>query len=234
MKKPKTIVITGSNRGIGLQAAKDLAGDGHMIIMTSRDLEKGVEASKEVPGEPIVHQLDVTDPKSIKDFTKFVEEDVNRIDVLINNAGSVFDDMAATTNRPLDTSMEVLRKSFDLNFFGVYELTQSLLPFFDPEGRTDVINISSGMGSLTDMGGGAPAYRFSKAALNAFTVYLGNNMNSKNLFVNSVCPGWVRTDLGGPNASRDVKDSTQALRYIINEEPDHNSQFLRDKEIIDF
>ncbi len=234
MKKPKTIIITGANRGIGLQAARDLASDGHMIIMTSRDLKKGVEASKEVPGEPIVHQLDVTDSKSIKDFAKFIEEDVNRIDVLINNAGSVFDDMAATTNQPLDTSMEVLRKSFDLNFFGVYELTKSLLPFFDPEGRTDVINISSGMGSLTDMGGGVPAYRFSKAALNAFTVYLGNNMNSKNLFVNSVCPGWVRTDLGGPNASRDVKDSTQALRYIINEEPDHNSQFLRDKEIIDF
>jgi NAD(P)-dependent dehydrogenase (short-subunit alcohol dehydrogenase family) len=234
MKKPKTIIITGANRGIGLQAAKDLSQDGHLVIMTSRDLQKGVEASKSVSGEPIVHQLDVTDSESITDFVKFIEDDVTRIDVLINNAGSVFDDMSLKSDNPLTTSLETLKKTFDLNFFGVYELTQKLIPFFDNENRSDVINISSGMGSLTEMGSGAPAYRFSKTALNSLTVFLGNNLAFQNIHVNSVCPGWVRTDLGGPNASRDIEESTEAIKYIVNEEPDINSQFIRDRELIAF
>lgn len=235
MIREKTIVITGANRGIGFEAAKELAASGHTVILTARDETKGKAAADILEGDIIVHQLDVTDAQSIRRFAAFIESEPFNVDVLINNAGTSFDKHDEDTDNPLYTSVDKLRKTLEVNLIGAYALTQALFPYIARNLRADIINISSGMGALTDMGTGSPAYRISKAALNALTVYLhaGLSVNTQ-IHINAVCPGWVRTALGGPNAARGLEEGVQGILWIVNEEPELSGKFIRDRHIIDF
>lgn len=236
MVREKTIVVTGANRGIGFEAAKELAASGHTVILTARDEVKGKAAADILEGDIIVHQLDVTDEQSIRRFAAFVESEPFNVDVLINNAGTSFDkhDEDAAGN-PLYTSVDKLRKTLEVNLIGAYALTRALFPFITRDQRADIINVSSGMGALTDMGTGSPAYRISKAALNALTVFLNAELSvNTQIHINSVCPGWVRTALGGPNAARGLEEGVQGILWIVNEEPELSGKFIRDRRIIDF
>lgn len=236
MAREKTIIVTGANRGIGFEAVKQLAASGHAVVLTARDQAKGNAAADMLEGNIIVQQLDVTDGQSIHAFTDFVQSELMGIDVLINNAGSSFDRRSAqTAGNPLYTSAEMLRKTLELNLIGAYALTRELLPYITRDKRADIINVSSGMGALTDMGTGSPAYRISKAALNALTVFLHAELsNNTEIHVNSICPGWVRTALGGANASRSLEEGVQGILWIVNEEPEVSGKFIRDRQTIDF
>ncbi|HEX7027441.1 MAG TPA: SDR family NAD(P)-dependent oxidoreductase [Gammaproteobacteria bacterium] len=236
MFREKTIVVTGANRGIGFEAVKQLAASGHTVVLTARDEVKGKAAADILEGDVIVHQLDVTDERSIRRFTDFVQDELMAVDVLINNAGSSFDKRSEqTAGNPLYTSVEMLRKTLEVNLVGAYALTRELLPYITRENRADIINVSSGMGALTDMGTGSPAYRISKAALNALTVFLHAELSSNTqIHVNSICPGWVRTALGGANASRSLEEGVQGILWIVNEEPELSGKFIRDRSTIDF
>lgn len=236
MVREKTVVVTGANRGIGFEAAKELAASGHTVILTARDETKGKAAADILPGDIIVHQLDVTDERSIRRFADFVKSESIDIDVLINNAGTSFDHRnEQTAGNPLYTPAEMLRKTLEVNLIGAYALTRELFPYITRDERADIINISSGMGALTDMGTGSPAYRISKAALNALTVFLHAELSAATeIRVNSVCPGWVRTALGGPNASRSLEEGVQGILWIVNEEPELSGKFIRDRRTIDF
>lgn len=236
MIREKTIVITGANRGIGFEAAKELAASGHTVILTARDEAKGKAAADILEGDIIVHQLDVTDEQSIRRFAAFVESESFNVDVLLNNAGTSFDsrDEDASDN-PLYTPVDKLRKTLEVNLIGAYALTRALFPYIPRDQRADIINVSSGMGALSDMGTGSPAYRISKAALNALTVYLNAGLSIDTaIHVNSVCPGWVRTALGGPNAARSLEEGVQGILWIVNEEPELSGEFIRDRQVIDF
>ena len=230
----RTIVITGANRGIGLQAAKKLAAAGHKVILTGRDFAKVQAAAREVKGEVHPYELDVTQHDSIKAFVQKLAG--TQVDVLINNAGSIFDEfrMEPRPENPLNTSWDDFNKTMDLNLRGPYILTQALFPLFPQDRRVDIINMSSGLGSLSDMGAGVPAYRISKAGLNALTRLLQQELKDSHFFVNSVCPGWVRTDLGGPNATRSIDESTVGIEYLVNEVPDLRGKFIRDRNETEF
>lgn len=235
MVREKIVAITGANRGIGFEAAKELAASGHTVILTTRDETRGKAAADMLQGDIIVHQLDVTDEQSIQTFAAFIKNESIRVDVLINNAGASFDSRSEqTTGNPLYTSVDMLRKTLELNLIGAYALTRELFPYISRNRRADIINISSGMGALTDMGTGSPAYRISKAALNALTVFLHAELSATEIHVNSVCPGWVRTELGGPNASRSLEEGVQGILWIVNEEPELSGKFIRDRRTIDF
>lgn len=236
MIRTKTIVVTGANRGIGFEAAKELAASGHAVILTARDEVKGKAAADILRGNIIVHQLDVTDEQSIRGFADFIKGESINIDVLINNAGTSFDSRSEqTSGNPLYTPVDLLRKTLEVNLIGAYALTRELFPYITRNNRADIINISSGMGALTDMGTGSPAYRISKAALNALTVFLHAELSGgTEMRVNSVCPGWVRTALGGASASRSLEEGVQGILWIVNEEPELSGKFIRDRRTIDF
>jgi len=236
MFRKKTVLITGANRGIGYEAAKELAESGHRVILTARNEERGLKARDSIKGDVVFYPLDVTQHESVNQLVKFIEKDIGTIDVLINNAGSLFDPkrFEADSDNPLDTSVEILNQTLQLNLVGAYDVIQHVLPFMSKVKRTDIINVSSGMGALREMGVGTPAYRISKTALNALTKILTAELKKTNLHVNSICPGWVRTDLGGPDAIRSVEEGVVGILWIVNDEPELRGQFIRDKEFLEF
>ena len=176
-------LVTGGNRGIGLEVCRQLAERGHDVVMGSRDVERGRAAGLDVE----VRKLDVADPASIAALA------LDRCDVLVNNAAIHYD----TWQHAATADLAVVTEALEVNLLGAWRMTQALLPLLrrSPHGR--VVNVSSGAGSITTMsGGGAPAYCVSKAALNAMTRLLAADLRP--ILVNAVCPGWVATDMGGP------------------------------------
>jgi len=234
--RKKTVLVTGANRGIGYEAAKELAECGHRVILTARNEQRGLKARDSIKGDVIFYLLDVTQSESVKQLAKFIEKDIGTIDVLINNAGSLFDPkrFEANPDNPLDTSVEVLNKTLQLNLVGAYDVTKQVLPFMNKTLRADIINVSSGMGALREMGVGSPAYRISKTALNALTKILTAELKKTNIHINSICPGWVRTELGGIEADRSLEEGVMGIVWIVNDEPEFRGQFIRDKEFLEF
>jgi len=232
----KTILVTGANRGLGFEACKQLALDGHKIIMTGRDEAKLKQAAAKLSGNIIPLKMDVTADKEIENAAIWVKDHIGNIDVLINNAGSVFDTFpfGANCENPLSTGHNELRNTLELNLEGPYSVIKSFLPLLRKTQRTDIINVSSGMGSLHDMGTGAPAYRISKAALNALTIFLATELAATKIYVNSLCPGWCSTELGGQEAPRTPAEGIIGIRWIVNERPELRGKFIRDKAIISF
>ena len=189
-------VITGANRGIGRELARQLAAAGHTVILTARDRDQARLAAGELAsaGDVIAHQLDVTDPGSAASLAAFLQERWQRLDVLINNAAIHYD----TFQQAGSADLEIVREALETNLLGAWQLIQVLLPLLKASRHGRIVNVSSEAGSLTNMGGGIPAYRTSKAALNALTRMLAAELASDRILVNAVCPGWVATDMGGP------------------------------------
>jgi NAD(P)-dependent dehydrogenase (short-subunit alcohol dehydrogenase family) len=179
------VVITGGNRGIGLEVARQVGARGDTAILTARDLAKAQAAAEQVGARPA--QLDVSDADSVARFASEVVD----VDVLVNNAAIHYD----TWERATAPDFAVVREAFETNVVGAWRTTLALLPQLQQSAHPRIVNVSSGSGQLSDMGGGTPAYRISKVSLNALTRMLAAEL--PRFRVNSVCPGWVATDMGG-------------------------------------
>lgn len=199
----RVALVSGGNRGIGIEIVRQLAGKGITVILGSRNEEKGRAAAEGVEGDVVVRQLDVTDQESVDRLAGSIEEEFGRLDILVNNAGVANDRGERGVDIDLD---ERVRDSLEANLLGAWRLSQMAVPFMQRNRYGRIVNISSGLGALEDMGGGSPAYRVSKAGLNALTRIFSSELRGSGILVNSVDPGWVRTEMGGQSASRPVEE----------------------------
>lgn len=215
----KVAFITGGNRGIGLETARQLGKQGVKIVIGSRDLEKGKAVAEKLRAEGAdvdAIRFDITKPADYRESYNYFDKNFGKLDILINNAGISKETFGAPNNAST-VSKELLRETFETNFFGTIELTQVLLPLIkkSPEGR--IVNLSSILGSLTlhsdpespIYGAKTLAYNASKAALNAFTVHLAHELRDTKVKVNSAHPGWVKTDMGTDAAPMEIPDGAK-------------------------
>ena len=222
-------MVSGANRGIGREIVRQLAERGVTTILGSRDEEKGRVAAEGMDGNVRVRQLDATDEKGIAQLAYDIEEEFGRLDVLVNNAGISID----RGQHGVDADLDVVRESLEMNLFGAWRLCEVFVPLMQRNRYGRIVNVSSGMGALNDMGGGSPAYRVSKTSLNALTRILASELRGMGILVNSVCPGWVRTDMGGSGASRTVEEGADTPVWaatLPNNGP--NGCFFRDRRQI--
>ncbi|WP_267640182.1 SDR family NAD(P)-dependent oxidoreductase [Haloarchaeobius amylolyticus] len=219
-------LVTGANRGLGARIAADLADLGAVVYAGVRD------ADYEAPGDQRVVELDVTDEESIRAAVSCIEVEADRLDVLVNNAGIT----DPSGNTLVDDSVDDVDAVLQTNLRGPMLLAKFALPLLlrRPGGR--VVNLSSGMGALgEEMTGGAPAYRVSKTGLNGLTAYLHGEYRDDGLLANSVCPGWVRTDMGGESAPRSVAAGADTPVWLSRFAPDApGGRFWRDREVVDW
>lgn len=203
----KLALITGGNRGLGYETARLLGERGFQVILGSRDAENGTVAANQLVRIGIDAsslQLDVTEVRSLKAAAAEVGERFGNLDLLVNNAG-VLPEATEPSNGPVD--LPLFRTTFETNLFGVVATTHEFLPLLERSSQAQIINVSTTMGSLQEQlnpdspyfGLVLPAYQGSKAALNGFTIALAKSLRESNIRVNSVCPGWIQTNLGGPD-----------------------------------
>ena len=221
------IVVTGGNRGIGKQIAKELVALGHEVILTARNEKKGKEAASELGASFM--QLDVSSPESIAKFSTEAAAKYDVIDVLVNNAG-IFDDKSQPAHNP---NFEIVQKTLDTNLFGAWRLILGLLPLLKKSDDGRVVNMSSGLGAMSDMGAQFPGYRLSKVGMNAMTQMIHAELGDQ-IKINAMCPGWVKTDMGGEGAHRSLAQGAETAVWLATHPEIPNGKFLRDKEIIEW
>lgn len=267
----KIILVTGANRGIGKEICRQLALMGHQVIMGSRNLDKGIEASGEMKGNIKVQQCDVTSDESIAGLFEIVKSTYGRLDVLINNAGlgaaefqkrdsglarvkdlvesgipgirkltRVMTPVLRNTGiiskkeNPANVPIENVKQIMETNFYGPWRMIQTFLPLLEKSNDGRIINMSSGMGELNSLKGDYPAYRISKSSLNALTMMFANELKSRGINVNAMCPGWVKTDMGGPDAPRTVEQGADTAVWLATADQIPTGQFFRDRSRIDW
>lgn len=215
-------LVSGASRGIGAEIARQLASDhGFVVFAGARDPDDVEEAEGIIPIE-----LDVTDQGGVEAVQEQIGSDPGHLDALINNAG-VYGDPVGVVDYDLDRAHEV----FEVNTFGPWRLCQAFLPLLQRSSQPRIVNVSSGAGQLSDMNGGRAAYRLSKAALNALTRTLASD--ERGIKVNSMCPGWVRTDMGGPAATRSVEEGADTAVWLATLPDDGpTGGFFRNREPI--
>ncbi|MEM6897604.1 MAG: SDR family NAD(P)-dependent oxidoreductase, partial [Pseudomonadota bacterium] len=192
MRTPSIALVTGANRGIGRETARQLALDhGMTVFLGARDPAKGAEAAESIGAGVVPLQLDVADDASIAAAVDQMSATVGRLDCLVNNAGVDYD----TDQRAATADLTRVRSAFATNLFGPWQLVIQALPLLRAAPRARVVNVSSGSGTMQDMRGGTPGYGVSKAALNALTLKLADELRGDGILVNAVCPGWVATDM---------------------------------------
>ena len=211
----RTALVTGANRGIGREVARQLAGDGYTVLLSARSGEQASAAASEVTqstgGRVIPLTLDVSDPASIAQAAEQVTADPGRLDVLVNNAGIGLDFGVSGT----DPDFDKIQRTLDTNFFGAYRLAIALLPLLRASPHPRIVNVSSGMGGVAEMGGWSPGYRVSKASLNAMTRILSTELAGEGFKVNSACPGFVATDMGAPmGAQKSVEAGASGIVWL--------------------
>jgi NAD(P)-dependent dehydrogenase (short-subunit alcohol dehydrogenase family) len=225
------VVVTGANRGIGLEISRQLATRGAEVVLTARKSGAGKAAVKRLAAENLSVQfrpLDVTSGKSIVALREFLKRTYGRLDVLINNAGIIARDDAAG----LKVDMETVRVTLETNALGPFHLSQALAPLLQRSKRARILNMSSGMGAFSEMEGDYAAYRISKTALNAVTAILAAELRDR-AAVNAACPGWVRTDMGGRSAERDVSEGAGTPVWLALDAPQSlTGKFVRDRRVI--
>ncbi|MGM1062462.1 SDR family NAD(P)-dependent oxidoreductase [Saccharothrix sp. Mg75] len=215
-------VVTGGNRGIGLEVCRQLAARGHEVVLTARDPAKAASAARALGVDH--HPLDVTDDASAADLAAHLTRRHGRVDVLVNNAAVHYD----SWQRASSADLAIVREAVETNFYGPWRTTLALLPLLRLSDHARVVNVSSGAGSLATMGGGTPAYGTSKAALNALTLMLAAEL--PDFRVNAVCPGWVATDMGGAGG-RPVADGAAGVVWAATLPDDGpTGGFFRDGE----
>jgi NAD(P)-dependent dehydrogenase (short-subunit alcohol dehydrogenase family) len=233
MAETRIALVTGANRGIGLEIVKQLSRTGIMAVLGARNLGKGREAAGKLASEglePPVVALDVRDPGSIRAAVDEVMSLFGRIDVLVNNAGILKEGQTPEESKVLEVSAELVFETYDANTVGPLRMIQAVVPIMLKGGYGRVVNISSGAGQLSDMQAGYPAYRMSKSALNALTRITAAELGPTPIKVNAMCPGWVRTDMGGPNATRSVEQGAETAVWLATlPDTGPTGGFFRDK-----
>lgn len=226
----RTAIVTGANRGIGYEICRQLADEGFRVILTSRDKLKGeqaVYALRTLSRDIVYHQLDVTDEASVTTLRDFVKREYGIIEVLVNNAAILLDE----GKRLLDEDLSLVRQTMETNYYGALLMCRAFIPLMKEANYGRVVNISSEAGSLAGMDGYAPAYSTSKTALNAMTRIIASELQGFNIKINSMCPGWVRTEMGTASAPRSAEKGAQGaiwLATLPNEGP--NGGFFQDEK----
>jgi NAD(P)-dependent dehydrogenase (short-subunit alcohol dehydrogenase family) len=227
----KTALVTGANKGIGREVARQLAKEGFQVFIGARNRDAGRKAAEEIAnqgGKGTFLQIDVNDNESVIGAAREFSKVVDHLDVLVNNAGIIVDGDDAI----LKISDDLVRKTLETNTLGALRVTRAFMPLLAKSKAPRVINVSSGGGQLTGGADGwSPAYCISKTALNGVTSQLAAALPK--FAVNSVCPGWVRTDMGGRNATRSVEEGADTIVWLATDAPQElTGKFLRDRKEI--
>jgi NAD(P)-dependent dehydrogenase (short-subunit alcohol dehydrogenase family) len=237
MTDERIAVITGANRGLGLETALQLAGHDFHVILTARNVQAGAEALERLQAQKLsmeLRKLDVNSTEDAQALARYIKESHGHVNVLVNNAGILTEsshDSGAKSSDPLKVSPVTVMEHFNTNTLGAVRLIQALAPLM-PEGAR-IVNVSTGMAALHDMGGGHLGYRASKTALNAVTRVFAAELAPRHIAVNSVCPGWVRTDMGGTGASRSIEKGVETIVWLASApEATESGGFWRDKKKI--
>jgi NAD(P)-dependent dehydrogenase (short-subunit alcohol dehydrogenase family) len=235
-KDQRIALVTGANKGIGFEVVRQLARKGFHVVLGARNEKAGLaavqklnkEGEKEDYGEITVLKIDVSKPDSIRSAAEEFSRKSDRLDTLVNNAGILLDD----DKDVLTTTPEIFETTLRTNTLGALLVSQAFVPFLKRSDAPRIVNVSSGGGQLTDGADGwAPAYCISKTALNGVTVQLAAALPK--FAVNSVCPGWVRTDMGGSNATRSVLEGAAGVVWLASEAPHSmTAKFFRDRKVI--
>ena len=235
-KEKRIALVTGANKGIGFEVARDLARKGFHVFLGARDTEAGEaaaeklrkEGDKEDYGEITFIKIDVSKSDSIRNAAEEFSRKSDRLDTLVNNAGILLDD----DKDVLTATPEMFETTLRTNTLGALLVAQAFVLFLKKSGAPRIVNVSSGGGQLADGADGwAPAYCISKTALNGVTSQLAAALPK--FAVNSVCPGWVRTDMGGPNASRSVGEGATGIVWLAADAPQNETgKFFRDRKVI--
>lgn len=236
MSKTKVVLVTGANRGMGFECCRQLAALDYQVVLGSRDLEAGQQAAASLNSEQIAAvKLDVTSADDIAALAQTIERTHGRLDVLINNAGIMIDGDDGHSPSIRDASIARIEQTFQANTLGPIMLINALLPLMERVADARIVNISSGMGQLSDMGGNYPGYRLSKAALNAMTRIYAAELDAGRFSINAVCPGWVRTDMGGSNADLSLQQGVDTAIWLATaDEARRSGGFYRERELIDW
>jgi NAD(P)-dependent dehydrogenase (short-subunit alcohol dehydrogenase family) len=240
MADKKVALITGANRGLGLAAAEALAKQGYLVIMAARDVTKGIKQVAELESKGLdvtFCQLDVTSPESIVKAYELIKKSYGRLDVLVNNAGVLLDldEKPAHPSGLFPTDREALLKTYEINTLGPYQLCEAFLPMMLAQNYGRIVNVTSGLGLLSNMDAGYPAYRLSKTALNAVTRIFSALGRDKNVLVNSVDPGWVKTDMGGASAPLSLDEGIDTIVWASTlPEDGPTGHVLRERQIVEF
>jgi NAD(P)-dependent dehydrogenase (short-subunit alcohol dehydrogenase family) len=230
MRNAKTALVTGANKGIGFEVARELARMGLRVFLGARNIEAGRAAAEKLQadGDVAFLEIDVSDAGSIRRAGDELAGQADHLDVLVNNAGILLDeDKDALTITP-----ETFQATLRTNTLGPWLVAQAFAPLLKKSREPRIVNVSSGGGQLEDGADGwAPAYCVSKTALNGVTVQLAAALPK--CAVNSVCPGWVRTDMGGENASRSVAEGAATIVWLATDAPhDLSGKFVKDRKVI--
>jgi NAD(P)-dependent dehydrogenase (short-subunit alcohol dehydrogenase family) len=224
----RVAVVTGGNRGIGLDVCRQLAQAGLAVILTSRDPNRGELAARNLARRGLdvrAHELDIADPHSIEAFGRWARSRLPQVDVLVNNAAIDYD----TDQRAASVDFARLQQAWETNTLGAWRLTIALLPMLRAGSHARVVNVSSESGSLASMSGGTPAYSVTKAALNAVTRMLAAELARDRILVNAVCPGWTNTDMGG--GGRAVEEGAASVVWAaLLDDDGPTGGFFRDGE----
>ncbi|MGB0523622.1 MAG: SDR family oxidoreductase [Flammeovirgaceae bacterium] len=231
----KVAIVTGSNRGIGFEICSALGKSGMHVLLTARNHEQGLAAAKTLQSENLsvsFHPLDVGQQETVTTLANYVETHFGRLDVLVNNAGIMIDKIQSI----VDADIDVIRQTMEINFYGVLHMIQAFTPLLHQSLSGRIINISSGLGALNDMGAGHPGYRISKTSLNALTAILAGELQNSSIKVNAMCPGWVKTEMGGKGAPRSIAQGADTAVWLATAaaEAIPHGKFLRDRTIIDW
>ena len=226
----RVAVVTGGNRGIGLEICRQLSQNGIEVILTARNTTKGQQAVEALNAQgSTIHfiPLDVIEQGSVRRLVKRLADEYGRTDILVNNAGIYID----RSIPGMEIDLSIVRQTMETNFYGPLRLSQMCIPLMRRHKYGRIVNISSQMGALSNMGSGALAYRISKTALNAMTLVLANELRGSNIAVNTVDPGWVNTDMGGPSAPRSVSQGADTAVWLATQ-PDGGPSggYFRDRK----
>ncbi len=228
-------MVTGANRGLGFETARQLLAKGLSVVLTGRDASELERARRALPEQDqrrvVTAQMDVTSVESVVEAQRAVSEQIGVVDVLVNNAAVLLGE----NDDVLSIGADVYRRTFETNLFGVIEVCRAFVPGMARTGYGRVVNVSSGAGQLATMSTYAPAYSMSKAALNAFTRILAVTYRADGVLVNAVDPGWVRTDMGGPSAPRSLQEGADTIVWLATL-PDRGptGRFVRDRRAIEW
>jgi NAD(P)-dependent dehydrogenase (short-subunit alcohol dehydrogenase family) len=215
-------LVSGASRGIGAEIVRQLAADHSFLVFAGARHPEEVAEQEGV--EPI--RLDVTDHSTIDAARERIEADPGRLDVLVNNAGIT----GPWTDRAAEEDLDQAHAVLETNLFGAWRVTQAMMPLLRRSDDARIVNVSSGAGQLNDMNGGYPSYRISKSGLNALTRILANEESE--IRANSVCPGWVRTDMGGRGAPRSVEEGADTAVWLATDPDVGSGGFFRNRQPI--